>query len=125
MPTLCEVCVWVVPFPPALVDVDTSGSLNICFETDCNGVCENSEIEEYKKDVLSIYPNPSDDIINIEFENINNATIEIYNVSRKLIFSKSINSNVEKINISNFSKGIYIVKVIQNSAINTGKVVVR
>ncbi len=127
MPTLYEVCVWTMPFPPAGVylGVDVTGSPNVCFETECNGLCENTEIEEYKKRVLTIYPNPTDDIINIEIENINNAKLEIYNVSGKLIFSKDLDSKVEKINISGFSKGIYVIKVIQDRDINFGKVVVR
>ena len=36
MPTLNEVCVWVMPFPPeGLYDIKTSGSPNIYFTTEC------------------------------------------------------------------------------------------
>jgi S-formylglutathione hydrolase FrmB len=74
---------------------------------------------------LTIHPNPSNDIINIEIENPNNATIEIYNVTGKLVFSKEIDSKVEKIDVSGLSAGIYIVKVMQNSTVYYGKVMVR
>ena len=37
MPTLYEVCVWKMPFPPAGVTVDTIGSPNVYFTTECTG----------------------------------------------------------------------------------------
>ena len=36
MPSLYEVCVWEMPFPPTGVEVDTTGSPNVYFTTDCN-----------------------------------------------------------------------------------------
>jgi S-formylglutathione hydrolase len=74
---------------------------------------------------LRIHPNPSDDIINIEIENPINTTLEIYNISGKLVFSKALNSKVEKIDVSGLSEGIYIVKVMHDSAVYYGKVMVR
>ena len=124
MPTLYEVCVWEMPFPPAdkVELVDTTGSPNVYFTTDC---ATNIPDDYEENSTIDIYPNPSDDIINIEIENINNATINIYNVSGKLIFSEALHSKQEKIDISGFSKGIYIVKVMQNRTVNFGKMVVR
>ena len=36
MPTLGEVCVWEMPFPPVGVTVDTTGSPNVYFTADCS-----------------------------------------------------------------------------------------
>jgi hypothetical protein len=36
MPTLGKVCVWVTPFPPANLVLDTAGSPNIIYSTDCS-----------------------------------------------------------------------------------------
>ncbi len=36
MPSLGQVCVWDIPFPPAGVDVDTTDSPNVYFTTDCS-----------------------------------------------------------------------------------------
>jgi hypothetical protein len=117
MPTLYEVCVWEMPFPPAyqVELVDTTGSPNIYFTTDCSGT----------NDKTNIYPNPSDDIINIEIENINNARLEIYNVNGTLLFSKTLHSESEKIDMSGFSEGLYLVKVKQEEVLIVEKVVVR
>ena len=37
MPTLYEVCVWEMPFPPILVAVFTDGSPNVYYTTECTG----------------------------------------------------------------------------------------
>jgi len=82
--------------------------------------------DDYKENnTINIYPNPSDDIINIEIENPNNAIIEIYNVNGTLIFSKAIHSESEKIDISGFLRGVYLVKVKQDSTVSVEKVIVR
>ncbi len=122
MPTLHKVCVWLMPFPPVGVNVYTTGSPNIYFTTDCadNIADEYSEVR-----TTNIYPNPASDKINIEIGDIKNAIIEIYNLSGTLIFSKAFNSKLETIDISGFPKGIYLVKVIQESMVNFVKLVVK
>jgi len=94
----------------------------VYFTTDCSATALNSYEVELR---VSIYPNPSNDIINIGLENPDNAIIEIYNVSGRLVFSKALYSKVEKIDVSDLPVGIYIVKVIHDSTVNVGKVVVR
>jgi Leucine-rich repeat (LRR) protein len=122
MPTLYEVCVWGMPFPPGDYLIDTTGSPNMYFTIDC----AETALKPYEVNgTIDIYPNPSDDIINIDIENINNAIIEIYNVSGILIFSKTLDSESEKIDISGFSGGVYLVKVKQDSTVIIEKVVVR
>jgi Leucine-rich repeat (LRR) protein len=122
IPTLHDVCVWEIPFPPAGVEVEASYCPNMYFTADCNLTDLNCLKESH---AIDIYPNPSDDIIKIEIENPNKASIEFYNISGNLIFGKIPESKAEIIDISDLPKGIYIIKVIQDNAINVGKVVVR
>ena len=68
------------------------------------------------KDYSSFGPNPTQDIItiNFPFESIgNNGTIEVKDVFGKIVFQKSIISGAsfEKINLQNFAQGIYFVDV--------------
>jgi hypothetical protein len=121
MPNLYEICVWELPFPPIGVNVDTSGSPNVYFTTDCS-ITDFNDYEE--NSTLEIYPNHSDDIINIKIENINNATIEIYNVSGRLVFSKALNSKIQKIDMSSLSEGIYFIKVRQENNVRVEKLIV-
>jgi hypothetical protein len=36
MPSLFEVCVWEMPFPPDDLELETTGSINVYYTTDCN-----------------------------------------------------------------------------------------
>ena len=76
-------------------------------------------------DKLIIYPNPSEDVINIAIDNANKATIEIYNLIGRLIYSKTASSKTEKIDVSDYTTGIYLIKVKQADRIYIEKVVVR
>jgi len=65
---------------------------------------------------FNIYPNPSTGILNIEFptNKLNNCNYKIVDPSGRLITKGEINSNITKIDISEFSEGKYIL-TIQNS----------
>ena len=65
-------------------------------------------------ELISVYPNPANKFVNIQLkssEQIN--SIVLYNVLGKLIYkeNKPNNSEAIKIDISNFGKGIYFLKV--------------
>ena len=85
-----------------------SGRLNIyksllCFET--------TNIKSSQQQQMKIFPNPSSSIINIAFsERINN--LKIYDIIGNKIFeNNSIDNKNTKLNVSNFGKGIYFVKI--------------
>ena len=65
-------------------------------------------------ELISVYPNPANKFVNIQLkssEQIN--SIVLYNILGKLIYkeNKPNNSEAIKIDISNFGKGIYFLKV--------------
>lgn len=73
-------------------------------------------LEDDILNTISISPNPSKDELNINFTNLSNSTISskinIYNLHGKIV--KTVNRNtdtIQKIKISNLSRGIYIIRV--------------
>jgi hypothetical protein len=122
MPTLYGVCVWEMPFPPAdkIEYVDTTGSPNVFFSTDCSVSVQDEYI---KISLVNIYPNPSDDVVHIAIKNPHNAILEIYSIRGTWVFGKVLDSGVEKIDISGFPRGVYIVKVKQGEKVIAEKVV--
>ena len=73
-------------------------------------------IEEYEdsssNSFVKIYPNPSTDLLNIVVsESFLNSNYTIYNQISKAIFSGTIQSTSNKINITSLAKGFYILKV--------------
>lgn len=58
---------------------------------------------------LSVYPNPSNGVFNIEIED--NGSIQVYDLVGKQIMNKNIQSGNSTINLSSFSQGIYFLKI--------------
>ncbi|MCK4360924.1 MAG: T9SS type A sorting domain-containing protein [Bacteroidales bacterium] len=72
-----------------------------------------------------IYPNPAEDFLYIEVLNDNKEFyFEIIDIFGKSVYNKIINTNKEIIDISNYSKGVYIVRVNGEDAIKVEKIII-
>ena len=69
----------------------------------------NIDVKEEKLSELLIYPNPTNGIINIKSENM--LKIQLFNILGNIITEEKITQNNTSINIENFAKGIYFLKV--------------
>ncbi|MEZ0129179.1 T9SS type A sorting domain-containing protein, partial [Flavobacterium sp. LBUM151] len=69
-------------------------------------------VDDFKKLELGIYPNPVSDILNIKTQE------EVLNVTVYDITGKSINTKVNnnQIDVSSFTKGIYIINIATENA---------
>ena len=123
MPTLTEVCVWELPFPPEDVEIDTTDSPNVCFETDCNGACGTTGINTNSPTELSIYPNPAINILTIETNRSGQHTVEIASVNGQLLYSDKIEEPSHQIDISSFQKGLYFITVRSRDYVRTEKII--
>ena len=75
---------------------------------------------------LSIYPNPvsgETTYIYITSKYNFNKRVEFYNVLGKQIFATNLTS--KELNISNLSKGVYILKITENNISETRKLVIK
>ena len=62
------------------------------------------------------YPNPAKDILTVEFSsNASNTSIEIFTLQGKKIIHKRIENNIQNIDISKLSNGIYFIKATNNN----------
>jgi hypothetical protein len=69
---------------------------------------------------FQLYPNPAVDIVNIK-TNLSYFKLEVFNLlGQKLISS----SNQKQIDVSSFSKGIYLFKISSNKEVVTKKIVI-
>lgn len=89
---------------------------------DCLGLVGTS-FNESNESSIRIYPNPTKDYVNIKIdgENVVNH-IEIYNSKGDLI--KSV-ASLNKIDLSSFHSGIYLVKVLTNEVVFMKKIIVQ
>jgi hypothetical protein len=80
--------------------------------------------------MISVYPNPAADIINIEINNTYEQyiVIELLTVSGQVIYRKEYkNLNdpfVKQIDLSGYSKGVYFLRIMQAGAVYNGKIIV-
>ncbi len=73
-------------------------------------------------DYTSLYPNPSNAVVYINQSKKEFNQIEIYSNSGKLIAKHQLTSNLESIDLSGYSKGIYVFKLSGNNAITHKKI---
>jgi hypothetical protein len=67
-----------------------------------------------------IYPNPVRDKLNVSnLKGVNQ--LQIINVAGKVVYSESVNSLNHSINIANYSKGIYLLRINAGNEITTHK----
>ncbi|MDG1790016.1 MAG: T9SS type A sorting domain-containing protein [Flavobacteriaceae bacterium] len=73
---------------------------------------------------VSLYPNPSNELINISLDKDRLTKIELFDITGKLLFKKELNSNIYALNIANYPSGTYLVKVYnQNNASLNKKII--
>jgi hypothetical protein len=117
MPTLTKVCVW-ESFPEG-VTVDTAGSPNVVFTTECAG----TGIERHHLSEISIYPNPANDLITIELGTDGRFTIEIVSLSGQLLYSGKMEGLSHELDLSSFQHGVYFITVRSKKFIKTEKII--
>jgi hypothetical protein len=62
------------------------------------------------KNDFEVYPNPTNSILNIVFENNEDTAFEIYNLLGNKVYTSTASSQQYQINVVNWAKGIYLIK---------------
>ena len=79
---------------------------------------------DFIETTVSLYPNPSNELINISFDEDQLSKLELYDITGKLLFKKELNTNTYALNIANYPSGTYLVKVYnQNNASLNKKII--
>ena len=78
-----------------------------------NSHCWATAIEDEIQDVINVFPNPTSEMLQIEWNMIQPEKIEIRDFTGKSVLQKDLETGNEHTNIdvSNLAKGIYLVKV--------------
>ncbi|AWI27221.1 endo-1,3(4)-beta-glucanase [Flavobacterium pallidum] len=86
---------------------------------DCALAVENPTLEKS----ISLYPNPADNLLNIEAKSFEVSKVEFYSVLGKKI-SKTLNSN-NTIEINDLASGLYLVKIYAGDSFTIKKLIIR
>ncbi len=79
-------------------------------------------IGELSREAINIYPNPTNGLFRIE--GIPGNRFEVFNTHGKLIKSGSLHYEVQEIDLTNVTPGIYVVRVLDERSYRTGKVII-
>ena len=63
-------------------------------------------------DSLTVFPNPSEGVFTIQVnDKLNGSQLQIVNVIGEIVYTKQISKNLEEINISQYTNGVYLVTI--------------
>ncbi|NOQ26760.1 MAG: S8 family serine peptidase [Bacteroidales bacterium] len=94
-------------------------------------VNESEKLNQFENFKINVYPNPADDFIYIEFANVSNEPmkIEIYNIHGQKLYHQEINAlyNADRhqVDVSNYTKGMYFIKVYNSNCSKVEKINLR
>lgn len=82
--------------------------------------CNNSGLEDQNQNdvLISLYPNPTKDFVNVNIDNLNSEVIVLtYDFKGRLLRKDTLNNGTKnlKIDVSTFERGIYLVKITDNN----------
>jgi hypothetical protein len=72
-----------------------------------------------------IYPNPSSNIFNIRLNNFTSYNLYVRDITTKLLFKDSNKNSNYKLDLSGFSKGIYLLEIESNNMHITKKILLK
>ena len=120
------------------ISVDPSVLSYWCVVSDANGCLSDTVyfsittgVDEILDSRLLVYPNPVNDILNIDFTFKNNQSVElkIVNILGEVMYSEMVNqielSYSNKFDFSKFSKGLYFIKLKLDKNVITQKVILQ
>lgn len=89
----------------------------------CQGI---TDIEEsfIDKKIILVYPNPACDYLNIKFETAEMKYIEIYDIQNRLIQMIKTSEKIISLVVKDYSKGVYIVKIINDNNVDSKKIII-
>ena len=100
-------------------------------QIDRNGSYTYSRIVLLKNNIKGggyvIYPNPANNYIVISsgYDAVNKATVQLYDATGRLLLNKTITSSNEEINTSQYPRGTYMLRIVNDEEVVSYKVVVQ
>ena len=90
-----------------------------CIKNSTNEIKDENNTGNY----IHIYPTPATDRIVIDYSNIQISFVSIYNIVGELLLQQDLTKNKNEIDISNLSKGIYIIRLVGNNWTGLKKII--
>lgn len=106
-------------FDVVLCTIDSINMIDMC-EINVTSVNDFSS-----KNEIRIYPNPAKNSLTISFENNNSSTIQIVDITGKIVLTKKLIKTIERLDISSLQNGMYFIKIQSNEKDFVQKLIVK
>lgn len=73
----------------------------------------------------NIFPNPANEVLNITRGEATPATLELVDLTGKVVASQHLTSTQEQLNVSNIPSGLYLLKFIGLNSISTTRILIQ
>ena len=67
---------------------------------------------------FSIYPNPSQGMVNLKFNNTQKKQIDVFSILGNSVYSEVTNHSSAQLNLSGFDKGVYFIRIADQNGSN-------
>jgi PKD-like domain/GEVED domain/Secretion system C-terminal sorting domain/Beta-propeller repeat len=110
--------IWSISCDPTRVNINTTRS-NIKKPTTSVGISSIAGSE------INIYPNPSNDWLHVDLVNTNAQSIKLYNAIGELVYQMNTPNQNSSIDVSNYSRGVYLLTIETKNGVVRKKVVLQ
>lgn len=76
------------------------------------------------RDNFNMYPNPVNNTLYVTSKS-NNAVVNIYNITGKVILTKTLAQGENMVNVSNLASGIYLARFVSDNKVDTKKLIIK
>lgn len=102
------------------VSTNDGGYMDSCLVTVSPGI---GVMQSQAKNMISIYPNPVRDLLNIHAGSMEIHRVEISSISGQILQSFNMDQTTFQLNLSYFQKGIYVITIQSQDFVTTRKII--
>ncbi len=84
-----------------------------------------ASIQDNLANDFNVYPNPASDFVTISNTEVSNFSVQIMDITGKIIKEENINTSTAGFDVSNLNKGIYLLKITQNAQSFIQKLIIK
>lgn len=102
--------------PVVEIRTDQSGTINsvnfLAVESNC---CIDLSVSEHPAAIhFNVFPNPTADFMNVYSTYTEKSTIQLYDITGKMIFDQTISQPQNQYNVSGLATGLYVYRILDN-----------